>query len=691
MPEYLSPGVFIEELPSRLRAIEGVSTSTAAFVGPAQRGPVPGYQWPGIGNPPGLPFTPTGDFVLHPDPSPVLVTSFSQFQRVFGPPLKLATLGDPTDYGFLGYAVKGFFDNGGKRAYIARVVDPTISTPSHVATLQGSAFRLTRSARSTDIIVHLNSTRSLDIGATIAFTRHSDGVVVIASRTVSGYDVHAGTVTLSAAVGQALDAADVFVTLAGAPPPTPGPLFYARNPGSWSAGLNVLIVPSDRPPVPVMAPIAAGATVLPVQNVASLYLGATIEIDHNTPGGRTIAQIVAVNAATRQVTIDLALVAGLSAGATLRVLEIDITISDDSGIGATESYRGMAWGQGVPTDVRRHYAWTINARSALVWVQPPIAGEGFDLSFQPITPGGFPMKPTTIGLDGLPSGDSDWVGVDNGPGQRSGIESLVDATDARLVAAPGKTTPTIQLALIAQCERLRYRFAVLDGEADPAGGSLTSILTHRNLYDTSFAAYYQPWIVQQIDGANRALPSSGHVIGVYARVDNTRGVWKAPGNEPVFTASGLRTEYTTGEQDLLNPVGVNLIRRFDEGGIRIWGARTLSSDPDVRYINVRRTLIFLEASIDHGTQWVVFEPNDPDTWSRVVGSVSAFLMTQWRSGALFGRKPEDAFYVRCDESTMTADDILNGRLVCNIGVAIVRPAEFLIFRIEQITDFGSTS
>jgi phage tail sheath protein FI len=193
------------------------------------------------------------------------------------------------------------------------------------------------------------------------------------------------------------------------------------------------------------------------------------------------------------------------------------------------------------------------------------------------------------------------------------------------------------------------------------------------------------------DGQNRQLPPSGYLAGIYARVDNDRGVWKAPANEPVLNALGLKTLFTTGEQDLLNPRGVNLIRRFDIGGIRVWGGRTLSSDPDLKYINVRRTLIYLEASIERSTQWVVFEPNSPQTWARLVASVSAFLLSQWREGALFGRQPEQAFFVRCDESTMTADDILNGRLICQIGVAIVRPAEFVIFRIEQITNFGATS
>jgi uncharacterized protein len=171
-------------------------------------------------------------------------------------------------------------------------------------------------------------------------------------------------------------------------------------------------------------------------------------------------------------------------------------------------------------------------------------------------------------------------------------------------------------------------------------------------------------------------------------VDDGRGVWKAPANEVLFNVTGLRMNISTGEQDVLNPVSVNCIRRFTNRGILVWGARTLSSDPEFRYINVRRYLIFLEHSLDRGTQWVVFEPNSPDTWGRVVDSVSAFLHTQWRSSALFGRRPEDAYYVRCDESTMSADDVQNGRLICQIGVAIVRPAEFVIFRIEQLTGYA---
>jgi phage tail sheath protein FI len=684
MAEYLSPGVYIEEVPSSLKAIEGVSTSTAAFVGPAARGPVPGSS---------LPFKPAGGFVLTPDPAPVLVTSFAEFQRTFGPPLPIAAPGDPTDYGYLGHSVRAFFNNGGLRAYIARIVNTAAAAASTVTVAQGVAYRLLRDAQGTDpLTVYLTSTRGLNVGAAVNFFRHSDGTNPFGGPvTITAYDVQANSIKFANPQKVGLAAGDVYA-IAAALNQGAGPKFSARSPGSWGASVSVRIANSDRQPVPVTGAVAVNGTQVPVQNVSTFYIGGSVEIDHNG-AGRSLHQIKDINAGTRQLTIDPPLPAPALAtpSATVRLLEIDIIVDDVTGVAPTESYLGMAWAQGGFADVRRHYAWTINASSRLVWVQPPPAvSEDYTLTHQPTTTGGFAV-PLTGGADGLPTSDDDWLGVDNGPGQRSGIESLQDLSDASLILAPGKTTAAVQLALIAQCELLRYRFAILDGESDPAGGSLTSILTHRNLYDTSYAAYYQPWVTVTLDGQTRNLPPSGFLAGIYARVDDTRGVWKAPANEPVLTVTGLKTLFTTGEQDLLNPRGVNLIRQFDLGGIRVWGARTLSSDPDVKYINVRRTLIFLEASLDQGTQWVVFEPNSPDTWTRVTDSVSAFLLTQWRAGALLGRQPEQAFFVRCDETTMTADDILNGRLICQIGVAIVRPAEFVIFRIQQITNFGAAA
>jgi phage tail sheath protein FI len=939
MPEYLSPGVFIEEIPGRLKALEGVGTSTAAFVGPALRGTVPGFP---------LPFTTSGGFVLNPDPAPVFVTSFAEFTRQFGfaLPLPNDVPSDP-DYGYLAYAVRSFFGNGGRRCYISRIVDqrPDPSEPTlrfakrgthRVA--QGRVYRLQRSLRKDDQVVALVSSRGLDSGAAIQFRRRSDngiaaespatpasltgskatplalhdgdlfqvrvtaggpptvftaapihatpmramsatagpfiiapgttfdiqlgagpiqtatfnaadlaaapnatadevinvlsrdlagvhvykvttagpdlgkvvidtdhrgtaaalaipsaaliglsspahpggppdnvsnvdhvtaaeinalftaapftvtagatGTLVITSTTpgsgvtleaplgpppdaamrdrfglgtvtstaggdaspsfsIASYSTVGGTITLNNAVPIDLDASEVYVRSGAAPTAGAGPKFHARSPGTWSSGVSISISPADRPPVRVTAAVSnVAADTVEVQNPSSFYVGAIVEIDHDA-AVRSYHEIKAITG--RVLTLGNAVGTAIAdpTKSFVRVVEIDVVVTDDTGAAPVEIYRGLTWNQSANADLRRHYANVINARSRLVYAQPPgigglatVTSEGADLTSQPTTSNGFPERfPDPFaavagddrpGSDGLPAkngpGDAAYIGDDNGPGLRSGIESLKDLTDVRIILAPGRTSQSVQLALISQCELLRYRFAILDAPQDAA--VISTILSHRNLYDTSFAAYYSPWLGVNLDGQLRYLPPSGYLAGVYARVDNSRGVWKAPANEPVFNIIDLKTNFTTGEQDILNPRGVNLIRRFEEGGIRVWGARTVSGDPELKYINVRRTLIFLEATIDRGTQWVVFEPNTPDTWSRVTATIKGFLETQWRAGALFGRSAEQAFFVRCDETTMSEDDIQNGRLICHIGVAIVRPAEFVIFRIEQITGFA---
>jgi phage tail sheath protein FI len=179
------------------------------------------------------------------------------------------------------------------------------------------------------------------------------------------------------------------------------------------------------------------------------------------------------------------------------------------------------------------------------------------------------------------------------------------------------------------------------------------------------------------------------MAGVWARSDGTRGVHKAPANEVVRGAISLELNITKGEQDQLNPVGVNCIRSFPGRGVRVWGARTLSSDPAWRYINVRRLFNYLEESILEGTQWVVFEPNDMDLWERVKRTVNSFLLREWRNGALFGATPNEAFYVKCDAENNPSETIDAGQLIVDIGVAPVKPAEFVVFRIAQFS--GGTS
>lgn len=283
-----------------------------------------------------------------------------------------------------------------------------------------------------------------------------------------------------------------------------------------------------------------------------------------------------------------------------------------------------------------------------------------------------------------------FIGADKGPGQRTGIEAFVENTVVSIMAVPGVTIPEVVAALVGHCESLKDRVAVLDMPKDAA--KTDELLAYREIIDSTYAAMYHPWIKTYDRAAAKAdfIPPSGAVMGVYARTDANRGIHKAPANETVF-CTGLKTEYTKTEQDVLNPAGVNLLRLIPGQGIRIWGARTASSNASFRYINIRRFFIFVEESIKASTNWVVFEPNDVSLWQRVNMTVTGFLDNLWRSGMLAGASPAEAYYVEIGPSTMSQDDILNGRLVCNIGIAPSRPAEFVVFRVSQFTAEAASS
>jgi hypothetical protein len=275
------------------------------------------------------------------------------------------------------------------------------------------------------------------------------------------------------------------------------------------------------------------------------------------------------------------------------------------------------------------------------------------------------------------------------PDERTGLCTFKNVDEINIAALPGITSKDLQQMLITHCEiTMKDRFAVLDPleKAD-----LDEIKTQRNLFDTSYAALYYPWI-QVLDPLTKEyinIPPSGHVCGIYARTDVERGVHKAPANEKINGVVNLEKlngrfrVVNKGTQEILNPLGINCIRIFPGRGIRVWGARTISSNTLWKYINVRRLFLYVEESIEEGTQWVVFEPNDEKLWARVRATITQFLTRVWRDGALMGTKAEEAFFVKCDRTTMTQDDIDNGRLICVIGIAPVKPAEFVIFRIAQ--------
>ncbi|SER00674.1 phage tail sheath family protein [Actinokineospora terrae] len=311
----------------------------------------------------------------------------------------------------------------------------------------------------------------------------------------------------------------------------------------------------------------------------------------------------------------------------------------------------------------------------------------------------------TVVLAAPPSAPAEAIRADDIVGDvadRTGFGGLEIVDEVTMVAVPDLMglyerdlidldgVRAVQTAMIAHAELMGDRMAILDA---PPGLTPQGVKQWRDEvnYDTRYGALYYPWI-KVADPAGEGtvfVPPSGHLSGVWARNDGTRGVHKAPANEVVRGVLALQSGVTQAEQALLNPIGVNVLRSFTGRGIRVWGARTLSSDTDWRYLNVRRLFNYLEESILNGTQWVVFEPNDDALWARIRRTISAFLVNEWRKGALFGTTPDEAFYVKCDQETNPAESIDAGHVVCEIGVAPVKPAEFVVFRLAQLS--GGTS
>ena len=309
-----------------------------------------------------------------------------------------------------------------------------------------------------------------------------------------------------------------------------------------------------------------------------------------------------------------------------------------------------------------------------------------------------PPPPAAVPSVGLSA--DDYVGD---VAERTGFAGLEAVDDITMLCVPDlmsayqqgaidlDTVQAVQTSMIAHCELMGDRVAILDAPPGLNAQQVKEWRVDKARYDSAYATLYWPWIrtMNPDTGMLGLMPPSGHVAGIWGRNDDTRGVHKAPANEIVRGAIDVELNITRNEHDLLNPQGINVIRAFPGRGIRIWGARTLSSDPAWRYLNVRRLFNFLEESILEGTNWIVFEPNDPALWAKIRRTIAAFLVMQWRAGALFGLTPDEAFYVKCDDETNPAEGIDAGQVVCEIGVAPVKPAEFVIFRLAQFS--GGTS
>ena len=374
------------------------------------------------------------------------------------------------------------------------------------------------------------------------------------------------------------------------------------------------------------------------------------------------------------------------------------TITIVEGGEAVESWDDLTLGG--PRDA----ATVINKTSTRVKVEVKLA-EDIDLTSQLelLKPGAYSLKKAAakpVAVNGRKFAGSESA--------RSGIAGLAIADDVTIVLVPDLVTAAtkadgsldmglwkaVQTSLIAHCEQHANRIAILDSPPGLSPQAVKEWRTDVAQFDSAFATLYYPWIkVENPTGTNGnaevLIPPSGHVAGVWARTDEARGVWKAPANDTIRGVLDVERSITQAEQGVINPLGINAIRPFGQRGIRIWGARTLTSDTDWTYINVRRLFNMIEATILEGTQWAVFEPNDVALWEGVKRTLNAYLRGLWSAGALFGASPQEAFFVNCDATTNPPESIDAGKLVVEVGIAPVKPAEFVIFRISQNKQIAS--
>ncbi|MGV9386404.1 phage tail sheath family protein [Nonomuraea sp. NPDC003707] len=637
MPEYLAPGVYVEEVSFRSKSIEGVSTTTTGFVGPTRYGPV------------------TGDLEV--------VTSLLDFERVYGDRQRLAFTpeggGDLEPmHNYMWHAVRAFFENGGSRLYVKRVFRAAQGKDGRAACRLGTG--------GTTVAVKARFPGAVG-GRRVRFTlRRGQNVLVMASgapqvRGLLDHDV---------------------VAISHASPVSP---------------------PSPPPPVGPSVPTSPPSPSPPAPSETEYYLARrTMDGWKFDDGAGGLLSLSALNAeyGVRLITVTLT----------------DLPPDPDDLPGV--------WPD-LPLDPRHTRAGAPDSMFDLFAERPANRADALRLPIvlergTKVT-GGLDFlrllfdretgikdaldgdtadeaRSVEVGLTGgddgaRPTAD-DYEGRIDSSDDKFGLVAFEDIEDISIVAAPGSSfgynaaykqdAATIAQCLIAHCDQMRYRIAVLDsGE----GMTISQVREMRAAVDSSRAAFYYPWVtvLDPVTQQEIQLPPSGFVTGIYARNDIQRAVYKAPANEVVTLAVGFEKMLNKAQQDVLNPEGVNCFRFFPGRGHRLWGARTATSDPEWKYVNLRRYFAYLEHSIDRGTQWAVFEPNGERLWANVRRTIEDFLFNEWQMGALLGDRPEKAFFVKCDRTTMTQNDLDNGRLVCLIGVAPLRPAEYVIFRIGQWT------
>jgi phage tail sheath protein FI len=696
MPEYLAPGVYVEEVSYRAKSIEGVSTTTTGLIGPARYGPV--------------------------NMEPDIITSLGEFERVYGDRERLEfDSGDPTSPfvmdNYLWHAARAFFTEGGKRLYISRIFNPTSGQYPPDGGFDSVA---------------LNQTTKL----------YPDGH---ARAFIPGPEPDKGQLKIRARFPGAAGRMRVRLTLRlGQNILTSEPVRDAQGNIDYNAPakprVNSLVdrdivwIRNLASPVAPISPLDAGAGDYYI--ATSVYDKTAKEmtwrfdaIDADSPSAPVISAIGSPYEGTtlwlRDLNPDIH-------GDKIRVVTLSITTVAENG--TTQVWNDLALDPdheraGSPDSVFARFAEDPGSLSQalrlpiIITGGKAVAGNSASLSY--VVDSGLDVVKAlfsanaqlrgaldnmlstdeqrslvvelTGGNDGKRPTAAEYEGNDD-PSQstKTGLKQFEDLEDISIVAAPGSTfiaegdgnyrvqAMTIVSHLIRHAERMRYRIAVLDSMN---GLAISDVRSMRAKFDSTYAAFYYPWvrILDPVTQRETYMPPSGFVAGIYARNDVNRAVYKAPANEVVGLAIGFEQLLNKSQQDVLNPEGINCFRFFEGRGFRLWGARTISSDPEWKYVNLRRYFAYLERSIDKGTQWAVFEANGEALWANVRRTIEDFLFNEWQMGALLGDKPEKAFFVRCDRSTMTQNDLDNGRLVCLIGVAPLRPAEFVIFRIGQWT------
>ncbi len=572
MAEYLSPGVYVEEFESGSKPMEGVSTSTAGFIGVAERGPVEGVPQP--------------------------ITNPADFHRTYG---GFLNENEFQEYRYLAYAVEQYFLNGGSLCFVSRVA------PS-------------------------------DAKCSVGYSPNEEEAKL---------------------------------------------KIVAKNPGVWGDNIRVTLTPASKTKTQVLEIIETqeGKKYL-VKNGSGFYAGDIVAF---TDGEATVYNRV-VKSRDNIITFEKEFEEDVVDKALLpkKIIQSDEFAIEIRYNDIVEFYDNVSFNINAPTHIEKK-----TSKSDLVTIT--CVGDFAEPVPQFVALAGEDASVGTVGLKAGSNGTisdisaAEFIGEDRGAGKRTGIQSFLDNDVVSIIAMPGITDPNAQLTLVAHCENTGSRFAVLDIPKDAK--KIQDIMNQRELVDSSYAALYHPWVTvfDPLDKKNISIPPSGSILGIYARSDNSRGVHKAPANEVVRGCVGLECQFNKGEQDLLNPKGVNLIRAFAGQGIRVWGSRTATSNSSWKYVNVRRLFIFVEESIKANTSWAVFEPNDEVLWVRIQRTISVFLSGLWRAGSLAGSSPEEAFFVNIGRDTMSQDDIDNGRLICVIGIAPVKPAEFVIFRISQKT------